>query len=85
MTSMAGDVEVLLVAAAKVTDSGAERAKLERDRGTLAKDREFLAKKLANPQFIERAPQAVLDKDRGRLAEIEAALANVEAALSRLS
>jgi valyl-tRNA synthetase len=84
MTSMAGDVEVLLVAAAKVTDSVAERAKLEKDRGTLAKDREFLAKKLANPQFIERAPQAVLDKDRGRLAEIEAALANVEAALSRL-
>jgi valyl-tRNA synthetase len=84
MTSMAGDVEVLLVAAAKVTDSGAERAKLEKDRGTLAKDREFLAKKLANPQFIERAPQAVLDKDRGRLAEIEAALANIEAALARL-
>jgi valyl-tRNA synthetase len=84
MTSMAGDVEVLLVAAAKVTDSVAERAKLEKDRGTLAKDREFIAKKLANPQFIERAPQAVLDKDRGRLAEIEAALANVEAALSRL-
>jgi len=84
MTSMAGDVEVLLVAAAKVTDSVAERAKLEKDRGTLAKDREFLAKKLANPRFIERAPQAVLDKDRGRLAEIEAALANVEAALARL-
>jgi valyl-tRNA synthetase len=83
--SMAGDVEVLLVAAAKVVDSGAERAKLEKDRGTLAKDREFLAKKLANPQFIERAPQAVLDKDRGRLAEIEAALANVEAALARLA
>ena len=85
MTSMVGDVEVLLVAAAKVADSGAERAKLEKDRGTLAKDREFLAKKLANPQFVERAPQAVLDKDRGRLAEIEAGLANVEAALARLT
>ena len=85
ITSMAGDVEVLLVAAAKIADTGAERAKLEKDRATLAKDREFIAKKLANPQFIERAPQAVLDKDRGRLAEIEAALANVEAALARLS
>jgi valyl-tRNA synthetase len=84
MTAMAGDVEVLLVAAAKATDAGAERAKLEKDRSTLAKDREFLAKKLSNPQFIERAPQAVLDKDRGRLAEIEAALTNVEAALARL-
>ena len=83
ITSMAGDVEVLLVAAAKIADTGAERAKLEKDRATLAKDREFIAKKLANPQFIERAPQAVLDKDRGRLAEIEAALSNVEAALAR--
>ncbi|HEX7500687.1 MAG TPA: valine--tRNA ligase, partial [Polyangia bacterium] len=84
MTAMAGDVEVLLVAEVKAVNTGAERAKLEKDRAILIKDRDHLAKKLANPQFIEKAPQAVLDKDRGRLAEIEAALAKIDAALARL-
>jgi valyl-tRNA synthetase len=84
MTGMAGDVEVLLIAEVKVADTGAERAKLERDRVTLLKDRDHLAKKLANPQFAEKAPPAVIEKDRGRLAEIEAALAKTEAALARL-
>jgi valyl-tRNA synthetase len=84
MTGMAGDVEVLLVAEVKAADTGVERAKLEKDRATLIKDRDHLAKKLANPQFVEKAPQAVLDKDRSRLAEIEAGLAKIDAALSRL-
>jgi valyl-tRNA synthetase len=84
-TAMAGDVEVLLVAEAKAAaDPGAERAKLEKEKGKLASDRDHLAKKLANPQFLERAPAAVLDKDRARLAELEAALAKIEAALARL-
>jgi len=84
-TAMAGDVEVMLVAEAKAgADTGAERAKLEKEKGKLVSDRDHLAKKLANPQFIERAPAAVLDKDRARLAELDAALAKVEAALARL-
>jgi valyl-tRNA synthetase len=83
-TAMAGDVEVMLVAEAEAADTGAERAKLEKDLATLMKDRDYLVKKLANPQFAEKAPQAVLDKDRARLAEIEATLAKVESALARL-
>jgi valyl-tRNA synthetase len=50
----------------------AAREKLERER-----DR-FRAK-LANPEFVERAPAAVVEKDRARLAEIEEALARVRA------
>jgi valyl-tRNA synthetase len=84
MTAMAGDIEVLLVAEVKVADTGAERAKLEKDRAALIKDRDFMAKKLSNPQFLEKAPRAILDKDRARLAEFEAALAKVESALTRL-
>jgi len=83
MTAMSGDIEVLLVLETK-TDTGAERAKLEKDLANLGKDRDHLTKKLANPQFIEKAPRAILDKDRARLTEIESALANVEAALARL-
>ena len=83
LTAMAGDVEVLLALPAK-SDTGAERAKLEKDRDKLKADRDFLRKKLSNQQFLAKAPAAVLEKDRGRLAEIEAALDKVESALARL-
>jgi valyl-tRNA synthetase len=84
-TAMAGDVEVILVGEAKSeADTGAEKAKLEKDRAKLVSDRDHLAKKLSNPQFLERAPAAVLDKDKARLAELEAAIAKLEAALARL-
>ena len=83
LTAMAGDVEVLLVQESRA-DTGAERAKLEKDRDKLASDRDYLKRKLSNPQFVEKARPEVLDKDRGRLAEIEAALARIEAALARL-
>ena len=83
VTGLAGDVEVILVLEA-AADSGAERAKLEKDRAKLDKDRDHLAKKLANPQFLERAPAAVLDKDRARLAEIEGAMTRLDMALARL-
>jgi valyl-tRNA synthetase len=84
VTAMAGDVEVLLVLELKAADPGAERSKLEKERDKLTADRDYLRKKLGNPQFIAKAPPAVLDKDKARLAEIEAALAKLESALTRL-
>jgi len=82
-TAMAGDVEIL-VALTGLGDSGAEKARLVRDRTKLASDRDYLAGKLANPSFLDRAPAAVLEKDRARLAELEAAMARLDAALARL-
>jgi len=83
-TGLAGDVEVILQLEAPA-DSAAERSKLEKDRAKLDKDRDHLAKKLANPQFLERAPAAVLEKDRARLAEIEAAMTRLDATLKGLA
>jgi valyl-tRNA synthetase len=83
VTGLAGDVEVILVLEAPA-DSIAERAKLEKDRAKLDMDRDHLAKKLANPQFLERAPAAVLEKDRARLAEIEIAITRIDSTLARL-
>jgi valyl-tRNA synthetase len=83
-TGLAGDVEVILALEAP-TDSAAERAKLDKERAKLDKDRDHLAKKLANPQFIERAPAAVLEKDRVRLAEIETAITRLDTTLARLT
>jgi valyl-tRNA synthetase len=79
---LAGDVEVIMMLEA--ADTGAEKVKLEKDRVKLISDRDHLAKKLGNPQFVERAPAAVLEKDRGRLAELESAIERLDAALARL-
>jgi valyl-tRNA synthetase len=81
--AMAGDVEVM-VPLEGLVDSGAERAQLEKDRAKLEKERDYLTGKLGNKNFVERAPLEVLDKDRARLAEVEAALAKIEDALKRL-
>jgi valyl-tRNA synthetase len=82
-TALAGDVEVMVPLEGFV-DPEAERGKLEKELVKLVKDRDFMDKKLKNPAFIERAPLEVLDKDRARLAELNAAIDKIDFALSRL-
>jgi valyl-tRNA synthetase len=82
-TALAGDVEVL-VPMEGLIDFAAERVKLEKEKAKLESERAYLVKKLANPNFRDRAPLEVLDKDRAKLAEIETALSNIEMALGRL-
>ncbi|HXT95756.1 MAG TPA: hypothetical protein VN853_05625, partial [Polyangia bacterium] len=82
--AVAGDVEVI-VPLEGIVDPGAEKAKLEKNHAKLVKDRDYLAKKLADPNFVNRAPPEVLEKDRGRLAELEAAMEKLDLALKRLS
>jgi valyl-tRNA synthetase len=85
-TALAGDVEVM-VPLDGLRDPNAERAereKLEKELAKLVKDRDLLNKKHENPQFLSRAPAEVLEKDRARLAELNAAIIRIEAALLRL-
>jgi valyl-tRNA synthetase len=84
VTGLAGDVEVVLFLEA-TADTGAERAKLEKDLAKLIADRDYLAKKLENAQYRERAPAAVLEKDRARLAELEAGIERLRSALNSLN
>jgi valyl-tRNA synthetase len=83
-TALAGDVEVM-VPLDGLVDNSEEKQKLERERTKLVSDRDYLVKKLGNPQFVERAPADVLDKSRGKLAEVEAALVKLDQALERLA
>jgi valyl-tRNA synthetase len=80
--ALAGDVEVL-VPLDGLVDTAAEKARLEKELTKAKADRDLLEKKLANPQFRERAPLEVLDKDRGRLAELKAAIEKLGSALAR--
>jgi valyl-tRNA synthetase len=79
------DGATLALPVAEFIDLTAERARLGKEVTTLASDIERTAKKLDNPDFIARAPEEVVEENRERLAEAEAAKGKLEAALSRLS
>ena len=65
-------------------DIAAESARLRKEIGVLAGDIDRTAKKLGNPDFVARAPEEVVEENRERLSEAEAAKAKLEAALQRL-
>ncbi len=65
-------------------DVAAERARLGKEIGSLSTDIDRTAKKLANPDFVARAPEEVVDENRERLADAEASRAKLQAALQRL-
>jgi valyl-tRNA synthetase len=69
---------------AEFIDLAAERARLTKDIATLAQDIDRTAKKLANGDFVSRAPEEVVEENRARLADAEAAKAKLESALARL-
>ncbi len=72
------------LAIAGIIDVASERARLAKDIAALAADAEKTAKKLANADFVSRAPEEVVEENRERLAEAEAAKAKLEGALERL-
>jgi valyl-tRNA synthetase len=66
-------------------DLAGERARLAKDIATRDIDIDKSARKLANPDFVSRAPEEVVEENRERLAEAEAARARLAAMLERLS
>ena len=66
-------------------DLDEERARLDRQLATLEAERARAEAKLANPAFVEKAPDAVVGKARDRLAEIQQAIAKVRAEQDELS
>ncbi|HEX5598811.1 MAG TPA: valine--tRNA ligase [Micromonosporaceae bacterium] len=66
-------------------DVAAERARLEKDRAAAEKELVQARAKLGNPGFVAKAPEAVVNKIRERLAAAEADLARIAAALEALS
>ncbi|MGI9170138.1 MAG: valine--tRNA ligase [Caulobacteraceae bacterium] len=72
------------LAVAEHIDVAAESSRLAREIAAHAADIERTARKLANPDFLARAPEAVVEENRERLAEAEGAKARLEAARARL-
>jgi valyl-tRNA synthetase len=81
---LAGGVELYLPLEG-LLDLDEERARLDRELATLGAERARAEAKLANRDFLEKAPPPVVAKARERLAEVDEALAKVRAQQTELS
>ncbi len=77
------DVTIVLPLAGLI-DIAVERARLAKERDKLAADARKTAQKLANADFVSRAPDEVVAENRERLAAAESEIARLQAALVRL-
>jgi valyl-tRNA synthetase len=81
--AVAGGVQVALDTRGTI-DVAAERARLEKDRAAAEKEAAQCRAKLGNESFVGKAPEAVVQKIKDRLATAEADRARIGAALEAL-
>ncbi|MDH3974343.1 MAG: valine--tRNA ligase [Deltaproteobacteria bacterium] len=81
--SVVGDLEVYLPLKGLV-DFEEEEKRLEKEIVKVEKDISFLAKKLANKDFIARAPAHVVEKDKAKYDDMKEAKEKLEASLERI-
>ena len=79
-----GDGFQIFVPIGGLIDPEEEIRRLEKQLSDIAKDIGNLEKKLAMPSFLERAPAAVVEKDRNRLGDAQNREAKLRDSLSRL-
>jgi valyl-tRNA synthetase len=72
-TALVGEMKVLIPLAG-IIDKDEELARLAKEIGKLEKDIERGARKLENENFVNKAPEAVVAKERQKVAEMRAAL-----------
>ena len=69
---------------AGLIDKDAELARLDKEMGRLRQDIERTEKKLGNPSFVDKAPQAVVQKERDKMVQGQAALADLSAQADKI-
>jgi len=74
--ALVGEMKVLIPMAGLI-DKEAELARLDKEIGRLQADLERTRKKLSNPSFVDKAPPAVVQKERDKLAELVGAMARL--------
>ena len=78
------DSATLFLPIADIVDTEKERTRLEAERKKLIGEIERIEKKLANEGFVAKAPAAVVDGEKAKLAKYRENLDGVVAALSKL-
>ncbi len=82
-TALVGELKIL-IPLADLIDKSAEISRLEREIGKAANELRRCEQKLANEQFVDRAPAAVVAKERRRLENTRSALGKLEEQLGRM-
>ncbi len=75
-TALVGEMK-LLIPMAGLIDKAAELTRLDKEIDKLAKDIERVDAKLSNASFVDKAPAAVVDKERAKVADMKSALAKL--------
>jgi valyl-tRNA synthetase len=79
------DEATVMLPLAGVIDVAKERARLSKDIDKLAGEAGKIESKLANAQFVAKAPPEVIEEQRDRLAELRQTVARLASARDRLS
>jgi valyl-tRNA synthetase len=82
-TALVGDMKILIPLAGLI-DKEAELARLDKEIAKLRSDIERTAKKLENPNFVDKAPAAVVDKERDKLEQAGKALGQLTAQAEKI-
>ena len=83
LTSLAGTLEVM-VPMAGVVDVDKELARLDKELERMMADQARTSAKLQNKNFVDRAPEAVVAKEKQKLEELEAGIASIAAQKSKI-
>jgi valyl-tRNA synthetase len=76
--------ETVALPLAGLIDLAAERARLMQEKAKLDGDIASIERKLANPDFVAKAPEEVIEENRERVADARARLQKINEALARL-
>ncbi|MEJ2452752.1 MAG: valine--tRNA ligase [Candidatus Thiodiazotropha sp.] len=82
-TALVGEMKVLIPLAGLI-DKAAEIKRLEKEIARLHGDVDKIGKKLGNPNFVDKAPEAVVQKERDKLADARKALESLQAQLEKI-
>ena len=75
---------VIFLPLSDIIDTEKERARLTNEKAKLESEAERIEKKLSNESFVAKAPAAVVEGERVKLAKIKENLAGVLDALAKL-
>ncbi|MCB1693795.1 MAG: class I tRNA ligase family protein, partial [Pseudomonadales bacterium] len=82
-THLVGDMQVL-VPMSGLIDKEAEIARLDKEIDRKTRERERAENKISNPNFVEKAPSDVVEKEKEKLAELTSALEQLQEQRSRV-
>jgi valyl-tRNA synthetase len=81
--ALVGDMKILIPLAGLI-DKEAELARMEKEMQKIHKELPRIIGKLNNPSFVDKAPAAVLENEKAKLAALESSLANLEQQFNKI-